>query len=247
MRNAHQWTPSWCVVRNGTFCVSHDPRELGVGSRLAAGLGLETWYKWIAEYARGRLVDLGCGKVPFYQAYRLHTEECVCVDWEGATHGTQFADYLCDLNEALPFAEGEFDTVILSSVLEHVARPEVLWEELSRIVNDGGYVLVSVPFLYWIHEAPHDYYRYTEYALRRFCERNGFCVLEFRAVGGAPEVVFDVVSKVAALLPRVGPRLAASLQSAGICAVKRAPLAKLSRKTADRFPLAYMFVAQRAK
>lgn len=62
-------------------------------------------------------------------------------------------------------------------------------------MKPGGVLLMNVPFHYWIHEAPHDYYRYTEFALRRMLEESGFEMLEMRSIGGALEVITDFLGK----------------------------------------------------
>ena len=73
----------------------------------------------------------------------------------------------------LPFGDSEFDTIILSDVLEHIPVPEHLWKEMARILSRNGKIIMNVPFYYCLHEAPHDCSRYTEFALRRFVEMSG--------------------------------------------------------------------------
>jgi SAM-dependent methyltransferase len=46
---------------------------------------------------------------------------------------------------ALPFANGSFDRVICSEVLEHVDDPAAATLELARVVRPGGLFAVSVP------------------------------------------------------------------------------------------------------
>ena len=58
-----------------------------------------------------------------------------------------------------------------------------------------GKLILSVPFLYGVHEAPHDYHRWTAFKLRAFCEANGLKVLELQPYGGGLEVVLDIVGK----------------------------------------------------
>ena len=231
-------------MRHGRAVVTDDPSELLVTSRLAAAVGLEAWSWLFQRYSTGRLLDLGCGKVPLYQAYQPYIDDNVCVDWGSSAHGNPFTDFLCDLNDDLPFKDGEFDTVLMASVLEHVARPEVAWREAARVLRPGGHILVSVPFYYWIHEGPHDYYRYTEFALRRFCDDNNLEVVVLRISGGAPEVLIDVSSKVLARIPRLGVYAAAALQAVGLRAVRLWPLSTVSQRTAALFPLGYVLVAR---
>jgi len=62
---------------------------------------------------------------------------------------------------ALPFADASFDTVLLLEVLEHVADARAVLAEIARVLKTGGVLLLSVPFLYPLHDAPHDYRRFT--------------------------------------------------------------------------------------
>ena len=45
----------------------------------------------------------------------------------------------------LPFADGSFDCVILSEVLEHLERDDRALEEVTRVLRPGGLLAVSVP------------------------------------------------------------------------------------------------------
>ena len=71
-------------------------------------------------------MDLGCGTVPLYEAYRALVSAITCVDWGESRHGAGYRDFDCDLNEPLPFADASFDTAVLSDVLEHVRAPAEL-------------------------------------------------------------------------------------------------------------------------
>jgi SAM-dependent methyltransferase len=46
---------------------------------------------------------------------------------------------------ALPFADGVFDRVYCSEVLEHVLEPEAVVRQMRRVLAPGGFAVVSVP------------------------------------------------------------------------------------------------------
>ena len=71
----------------------------------------------------------------------------------------------------------------------------------ARLLKPDGKLILGVPFLYWLHEEPHDYYRYTEFALDRFCQLSGLRLVELTPYGGLPEVFIDMSSKCLALFP----------------------------------------------
>jgi SAM-dependent methyltransferase len=245
MQYPERWTPSKYVQRRGRWTASRDSQELGVGSRLIAASVMSLYERYLPEFARGRLIDLGCGKVPLYGAYRRLVSDVTCVDWALSPHPSEHLDHRLDLTAPLPFAAAAFDTIILSDVLEHVPAPERLWGELARLLAPGGHALVNVPFLYGIHEAPHDYGRYTEFALRRFAAQAGLEVPVLVAVGGSADVLVDLLAKHLAHLPLFGAPLAAALQSLQLFVNRRAWGRRLAERTGTRFPLGYFMVAER--
>lgn len=70
----------------------------------------------------------------------------------------------------LPFPANTFDVVFSNAVLEHVKKPWVVSEEIWRVLKEGGYVMVNVPFLNIIHDE-FDYYRFTDKGLEVIFER----------------------------------------------------------------------------
>ena len=63
------------------------------------------------------------------------------------------------------FAGRTFDVVVICEVLEHLHSPHLAVENLWRALRPGGTIILTVPFVFPIHERPYDYYRYTRYGL----------------------------------------------------------------------------------
>ena len=76
----------------------------------------------------------------------------------------------------LPLSGDSMDGVMIFEVLEHVPDPEAALSEIARVLRAKGVLLLSVPFLYPIHNAPFDFHRFTEHALLRTLHRQGFLV-----------------------------------------------------------------------
>lgn len=243
MRNSDLWRPSKYVWRKGRLAGSRNELEVGVGSRLMADGVAEFYSAALPRYARGRLLDLGCGSAPLYDAYRGYVSEIVCADWSNNSHERGYVDVECDLSEPLPMRSGVFDTVIASDVLEHVARPGMLWSEIARILAPGGTLILNVPFYYCIHERPHDYYRYTEFALKRFAEESGLRVVELAALGGSAHVISDICAKHVQFIPWIGKGLAAIVQVLVRILMKTEAGRRASSRTAVAFPFAYSLIA----
>ena len=69
-------------------------------------------------------------------------------------------------------------------MLEHVRDPLRVLQDFHRVLKTGGILLLSVPHLAYLHNEPHDYYRYTEFGLKHLTERAGFELLSTRWSGG---------------------------------------------------------------
>ena len=245
MRNRDQWRPSKYVYRKGKLKASRDPKEVGVGSRLMVDRIADFYDRNLRLHAKGRLLDLGCGHVPLLIAYGDFVTDIVCLDWDRTPHKNDFLDFTCDLAKDLPFQDGEFDTIILSDVLEHIPQPEHLWQEMARILSIRGKVIANVPFFYWLHEQPRDYCRYTEFALRRFVEHSGLTLIQLDAIGGAPEIMTDIFAKNICRLPRIGRSLAMFAQWLTSSLSKTKLGRKVSDASKDRFPFAYALIAEK--
>ena len=85
------------------------------------------------------------------------------------------------------------DTVFLLEVLEHVDQPFVAVQETFRVLKPGGKLIFSSPFLFPIHDAPGDYWRFTKFGLLKIFEP--FSVLLLAERSGFVEGVFAILSR----------------------------------------------------
>ena len=120
----------------------------------------------------GSLLDIGCGEKPYKKLFPL--VKYIGIDFNKYSKNKDISqgrpDYYFDKsyleNGKLPFKSSSFNVVTLFQVLEHVKFPSKTLAETSRVLKSGGYVILTFPFLWPMHEAPHDYFRYTEYGIR---------------------------------------------------------------------------------
>jgi len=85
----------------------------------------------------------------------------------------------------LPLLNASVDAVVCLEVLEHVSYPQAALAELARVLKPGGAMFFSIPFMYPIHDAPHDFQRLTEYGLRRDLDAAGFDIVRMDKLGHA--------------------------------------------------------------
>jgi SAM-dependent methyltransferase len=244
MKNTEQWHPTKFVYNHGKLRASQKAEDASPASRLIIDRIAHIYAHYLPMYAGGKLLDLGCGTVPLYAVYRPHVTEVTCVDWADGLHDRSHLDIEHDLTKPLPFIDDSFDTVILSNVLEHLPEPMTVMNEIGRILTPGGRLLLDVPFYYWLHEAPHDYYRYTEFALRRFVKLAGLEILVIEPLGGAPEIMADLFAKNVRRVPG-GVALGLLAQWAAGKATATKLGYRISMATAETCPLGYFLVAKK--
>ena len=73
---------------------------------------------------------------------------------------------------ALP--DGCVDLVMSRSVMEHVAAPLEVYQEINRLLRPGGHFMVTTPFMIRVHAIPVDCTRWTELGMKHFLAECGF-------------------------------------------------------------------------
>lgn len=215
MRNRDSWRPTKVrALPDGRLRIPAAPEDLSPGSTLVASLAIRWYAEALPRYAHGVLLEIGAGRMPLYELYRDRVDDVVSTDWPASLHGLSFIDFASDLNDGVPLGDGLVSTVIGSDVLEHIYQPQALLADIRRVLKPGGVFLFNTPFLYWIHEAPHDYYRYTPYAITRMAADAGLAVAELRTIGSGGVVLADVAGKLVQRLPVLGKPLARAAQRA---------------------------------
>jgi SAM-dependent methyltransferase len=241
MKNAEKWKPSKYESIDGQLRGSRDPVEVAVSSRFVADMTAVFYSRAIPAYAKGKIVDLGCGKAPLYGLYKNHSTEVILTDWPQTFHQNECLDIATDLTQDLPFQNNEFETVLLSDVLEHIPEPEKLLKEIYRILCPQGKLLMNTPFYYPLHEVPYDYFRYTEYALRFMAETAGFKIIELDSFGGIPAIIIDLLGKNFSHNKFTGKFLIHLIYKIG----KQFENKSFQKSGRKRFPLGYYMVAEK--
>lgn len=97
-----------------------------------------TWKPWL----KGRILDIGAGDMllartfPEYEIYSIDLATT-------GLHGNKRA--VVGAAERLPFADGCFNSIVLSEVLEHVTDPLATLEEIGRVTTVDAHLMISVP------------------------------------------------------------------------------------------------------
>lgn len=136
-----------------------------------------------SELLKGCVYDLGCGERPFEAFILSYANKYVGVDWSNTPHKLK-ADVVSDLNKPLLIDDGVADVVFSISVLEHLCEPKVMLGEAFRILKPNGSLMLQVPWQWWIHEEPFDFYRYTPYGLNYLIGSAGFVDIKVEPMAG---------------------------------------------------------------
>jgi SAM-dependent methyltransferase len=232
------WKESKYRYSSRGLIASKDVQHVSVSSRIVCTLVGQFYSEQIPRHVRGKLIDLGCGSAPLYGAYAPISACQHFLDVEDRL-GHFRLHYRASLNEPLSCIRQQYDSAILSDVLEHLADPMTALSSIHSLLNKGGVLLMTVPFLYGIHEAPYDYRRFTKYGLNFELERAGFTQIDIHEIGGLASVISTLSAKLLASCfgeNSVLVKLLVSLQTA----LLRLPVFTwIDRKTSRRFPLEY--------
>jgi SAM-dependent methyltransferase len=142
----------------------------------------------VADFAQSlprgvRVLDAGAGETAhkhYFAAQRYYGLDLGIGDQAWNYSGL---DVLGDL-ETLPFPDATFEAAINIVTLEHVLHPERVLCELGRVLAPGGRFLLVAPLQWEEHQQPHDYSRFTRFALDRLLRQGGFTDISIQPVGG---------------------------------------------------------------
>jgi len=139
--------------------------------------------KALQQHASGRLIDIGCGVKPYEELARPHVSAHVGLDRADPFNKKARPDLVGTAYE-IPCGDAEFDVAMSTAALEHLAEPERALRECLRVLKPGGKAIYTVPFIFHVHAAPWDYYRFTNYGLEHVFKAAGFEILEIKPLAG---------------------------------------------------------------
>jgi len=141
------------------------------------------------QYLTGTLLDVGCGKMPYKEILlqpQGSAEKYLGLDLDSPvteSYSVVRPDLLWE-GKTIPLTDGSVDSVMLTEVLEHCFEPAAVLKETCRVLKKGGYVLITVPFLWPLHDVPYDEYRYTPFSLEKLLQGAGYGNVQVNALGG---------------------------------------------------------------
>lgn len=133
-----------------------------------------------------KVCDVGCGEQPLRRKVEIRGANYLGVDV--TQNSKNSVNSLVSIIN-LPFCQDSFDVVFCTEVLEHVSKVDQAINELSRIVKPGGIIILTIPFIYPLHEEPWDFYRLTPHQLKLLAEEAKLQLLRLQTSGNEIEVI----------------------------------------------------------
>ncbi len=110
------------------------------------------------------VLDLGCGDSRYSRYFPNRI---------GLDHSMQEGVNIVGDAHHLPFSSSSFSMILTTEMLEHVHDPQQVIDEIERVLRPGGKVILTTRFVFPIHEAPLDFYRFTKYGLAHLFRKWG--------------------------------------------------------------------------
>jgi SAM-dependent methyltransferase len=163
------------------------PLSKKVGRALSGKLTRVTLDRFISAHATNRrTLDIGAQNGPYAALFPNR----IALDIRPGRGVKVIGDA-----QALGLRDASFPVILCTEVLEHLPEPQRAIDEMFRVLEPGGTLVLTTRFLFPIHDAPHDYFRFTKYGLRHLLRR--FAIIELHEET-------DSVGTIAVLLQRLG-------------------------------------------
>lgn len=107
----------------------------------------------IEKTPSGRILDVGCGNANLFNLIPNGKYELYGVDFsknmieEAKKNCKREATFAIADAEELPFDDNTFDIVVCNASFHHYIHPEIVLEEMHRVLKHGGKLLIGDPYI----------------------------------------------------------------------------------------------------
>lgn len=143
-------------------------------------------FKIHKKYFKGKLLDIGCGRMRYKDTLKPLLTEYVGLDHPKIsklyTGGKYQVDIFADAKK-IPAKNNTFDTIMMFHVLEYLPDPKVVFREIKRILKPKGYLIIISPFMYPLHDIGYDLARYSDVYLKKLIKESGLTTVKIESHG----------------------------------------------------------------
>ena len=146
---------------------------------------LEEIFKKHYSIFSGCVLDVGSGHKPYKKFFR---GKYFTLDKNKELK----PDFCCDAHK-MSVLSNSFDTVLATELLEHTKSPKKVVKEIYRVLKKDGVCIVSVPFVYHVHEDENsfDYWRFTPNGLKVLFKE--FLGVKIIGYGSTSTTIFNII------------------------------------------------------
>jgi len=135
----------------------------------------------------GILLDIGCGKQPYRNEFK-NIKKYIGLDRANADVAHDLAVF------PYPLEGGSANWILCTQVIDDLPDQDGFVKELHRLLSAKGGLMLSVSFVWELHDLPHDYGRPSPEQLRLLLERNGFELAELQQLGNSWTTLGQVIN-----------------------------------------------------
>jgi SAM-dependent methyltransferase len=109
-------------------------------------------------------------------------------DYTNLFNNKKMKIFYVDLTKKNKIKSNKYENVLLFNVLEHLDKYESTFSEIKRILKKNGNFIGSTPFLYQIHGAPKDYFRFSKQFYEKNFQKHKYKNIQIKNLGYGPFV-----------------------------------------------------------
>jgi len=131
------------------------------------------------SYYNGIVLDIGGRERNIFKILKKKVDKWIIVDLDKKHK----PDLILDVSNMKEIDTSSIDVINAIELFEHVKLIKKAIKECYRILKNNGYLICSVPFLFYIHGAPNDYQRWTYLKWNQELKSAGFRIEKFIIMG----------------------------------------------------------------
>jgi hypothetical protein len=148
------------------------------------------------------VLDCGCGNQPFKETLESHG--FLYESFDISPSDAVQLNYVCALDwpidQYTSTITKTYSLVLVTEVLEHVYDLRLAFRNIASSTKKGGYVLLTCPFFFPLHEEPYDYCRPTVHLLTKLSRSVGLEISELHKAGDCLDIIGTILG---ASVPRL--------------------------------------------